>query len=121
MQHHCISEINSTDMLHSGRPHGGVAIIWKSNIKAKVDPIQCNSMRVCAVKIKLETDTIIILNVYMPSSNTSNREELYNDVLHEVASISKIYSHSKIILGGDFNINLCNKDSILRIYFDPAG
>ena len=102
-----MSGINSTDLSHSGRPHGGVAIIWKNNIKVKVDPIKCNSVRLCAVNVKLQTETIVMVNVYMPSSNTSNREELYHDVLAEVASISHLYSDSKIILGGDFNINLC--------------
>ena len=107
IQYHCVSGINSTDLSHSGRPHGGVAIIWKNNIKVKVDPIKCNSVRLCAVNVKLQTETIVMVNVYMPSSNTSNREELYHDVLAEVACISHLYSDSKIILGGDFNINLC--------------
>ena len=88
-----MSGIDSTDLSHSGRPHGGVAIIWENNLKAKVDLVKCNSVRLCAVKVKLQSETIIMVNVYMPSSNTSNREELYHDVLAEVASISHLYSN----------------------------
>ena len=31
IQYHCVSGIDSTNLSHSGRPHGGVAIIWKNN------------------------------------------------------------------------------------------
>ena len=41
----------------------------------------------------------------MPSSNCSNREQEFSDILSEVSSINDIYSDASLILGGDFNFD----------------
>ena len=84
-----------------GRPYGGVAIL----IKKRLMPYTVNVFtadRLIAVRI---ADWLLI-NVYMPCSGTDNRQLQYADLLVELRAL--IFSHGdcRIMIGGDFNINL---------------
>ncbi len=49
---HGVSAMNENELL-SARPHGGSVIIWNQNIKAKIDPVEYNSNRACAVAVEI--------------------------------------------------------------------
>ena len=111
-QHHFVSAMDPIDFSNVGRPHGGVAILWSSNLNYVVSPIPCHSKRLCCVRIEKDNIDILLINVYMPSSNCSNREQEFSDILSEVSSINDIYSDASLILGGDFNFDyIRNRDS----------
>ena len=64
--YHGVSAMNQA-IQKQGRPFGGVAIIWNSQIKYKMVPVATNSTRLCCVQIFLNDDTFILLfNAYMP-------------------------------------------------------
>jgi hypothetical protein len=50
----CISGFGNDEIL-SGRPYGGCAILWRSNIVATVDTIRADSNRICAIRIMNDT------------------------------------------------------------------
>ena len=62
---HVTSGMDPTELLH-GRPFGGCAILWKSNLQHAVIPVHVDSKRLCAVKMISDDKTILIINVYMP-------------------------------------------------------
>ena len=128
LQEHCIyasmfDKLNSIDKnvsfcavspmiegeLLVGRPHGGCAIIWNSNIKYKITKVVCSSPRLCAIDVVLDQNiNILICNVYMPCDDRSVAKnlEIYNDVLNEVSQLRIKYNPSYFIVGGDFNTDL---------------
>ena len=59
-----ISGFDRSDVL-AGRPYGGCAILWHSNLNARVTPLIVNSRRVSAVRLSLDPDSvkIILVNV----------------------------------------------------------
>ena len=100
---HAISGMNPTELLQ-GRPFAGCAILWKSNLQHKIVPIQIDSKSICAVKIILNEETILIVNVYMPcyKQNEAFTTE-YSMILSEIAILCLRENASHVILGGDFN------------------
>lgn len=97
-----------------GRPHGGCAIIWKSNIKCKVSEVSCTSKRLCAILLELDTFNIIIFCLYMPCDTKcqdANSDE-YSDVLNEVNTLVSQYNVHHYVLAGDFNTDLSRNNSM---------
>ena len=47
---HAISGFDSTEIL-AGRPYGGCAILWRSDISARIQTIPTESRRLCAIKM----------------------------------------------------------------------
>ena len=88
-----------------GWPFGGCAIIWNSSLVASVTQDANQTKRVCAVKIKVGNNDILLCNVYMltcQSSQGSYLQEL-NDVFTDVESPINEFGEPNIIVGGDFN------------------
>ena len=73
--------------IQSGRPFGGVAIIWRNNIKCKITPISLSSRRMCAIILTVNNFDIILFNVYMPCFRMydHNNQSQYNKVLQEIS------------------------------------
>jgi len=73
-----VSGFSSQSVL-SGRPYGGCAILWRSDIHANIQPISIDSRRICAVSMSSKSWNLIIVNVYMPSetSDANCNEFLY--------------------------------------------
>ena len=93
-------------VLLSGRPHGGTAIIWKSNVAYNVIPIQCKSVRLSAVDVIIsDALSLMIINVYMPCDERYYGDNVsdFNDVLDEISYLMHKYKPTYYICGGDFN------------------
>jgi exonuclease III len=56
----------------TGRPYGGVAILWRSDLAAKIAVIDTNSKRVCAVRMESDNFKLLFINVYMPYEHGRN-------------------------------------------------
>ena len=63
----CIS-VNKMDLfdINHGRPHGGVSICHRSNVKCKTETIPTISRCICAKIITIEDMRLLLINVYMP-------------------------------------------------------
>ena len=69
-----------------GRGNGGVAIVWKNNLKCKVDQIKCVSKRMCAIKVSINEFKFLLFNVYMPTDPGQGNYDLssYIEVINEI-------------------------------------
>ena len=43
VNYYCVSAMDSSNLTYAGRPHGGVAIFWKSRVNANISPIEFES------------------------------------------------------------------------------
>ena len=103
----CISASKmDLDSIKAGRPYGGISICYHSHLKCKVEYINTQSKSICALKLYVNNICILLVNVYMPS--TDKREDLdeYETILQEISSICIKSSTQYLILAGDWNANL---------------
>jgi hypothetical protein len=100
--------------LNVGRPYGGVAILWKSSLNVKVQPVCTDSSRLCAVLVEMCAMSFLLCSVYMPCDTCDDYRNLreYNDVLDEIVSLTHAHNVSRVIIGGDFNTDLCRANSL---------
>ena len=98
------SSMNSCEF-RNGRPYGGLAIIWKSNSYFSVDVIDTMSDRLLVCKIESNDFKFLLFNVYMPTNSLSNNVE-FEEILHEIISVSLMYDSYNIIVAGDFNCDV---------------
>ena len=60
-----VSGFDNSDILR-GRPFGGCAILWRSDLRMKVSILDTASKRVCAVRMVSGSCRLLFVNVYMP-------------------------------------------------------
>ena len=101
---HDVSAINDS-VFSQGRGFGGVSILWKNSLNAKVTPIVVSSNRICAVSVCVESFECILINVYIPCDSSSNLNE-YVHVWEDILSICEQAQTSNIIIGGDLNTSM---------------
>ena len=101
-----IAGFDKSDVL-AGRPYGGCAILWHSNLKARVSLLTVNSRRVCAVRISLDSDSvkILIVNVYIPYEDGDENTDDFVRVLVVIEELIISNSDCHVIIGGDFNVD----------------
>ena len=114
---HACSEMADRELL-IGRPYGGVAILWPSNVNFVVLPCPQFSKRCCTVKVTVNNCSFVLINVYFPTDNFSNNvvtEELC-DVVNSLETFMLNVDADFIVIAGDFNIDLhrCNAHSKFR-------
>ena len=98
--------MDSSDVIRTGRPYGGCAILWHGNLALSIIPIETRSERICAVLIKSENVSLVLCNVYMPGdNNTQESFGIFGDVLFEILTIFDLYRGHDFIVGGDFNVD----------------
>ena len=86
-----------------GRRHGGVSICYKSNINSKVETIPTISKCICAQLITIDDIILLLINVYMPCSDSAEDLDAYRNILQEISSICIKSLTPLIIIGGDWN------------------
>ena len=110
--------MDSTSGILSGRPHGGVAILWNKSLSHQVEVFDIDNKRVFAIKIKLDTnETLHIINVYMPCDNrpkcvvNEDYQTVIDDIEHALLSLD--YDSATTGIYGDFNYMLEQKQCAL--------
>ena len=116
------SGVDSTSGILSGRPHGGVAILWNKSLSHQVEVIDIGNKRLFAIKIKLDTnETLLMINVYMPCDNRSKSvvNEDYQTVIDDIEHVLLSLDYDSAIIYGDFNtcLNRNNAHSLLLTQF----
>src|SRR5664279_5253652 len=59
------SGFDDSDIL-TGRPYGGVAILWRSDLSVAVSVLTTDSRLVCAVRMESDVYKLLFINIYMP-------------------------------------------------------
>ena len=98
---HGVSGMIESELL-GGRPYGGVAIVWKKDLKHTVTCLKVKSKRVCAVIMKLNGIKILLCSVYMPQSD---KHDEYQETLLTLSDICSSSDIDRIIIGGDMNVD----------------
>ena len=108
---HGVSGMTNNELL-SGRPYGGLAILWHNSLRAKIEPVSTSSHRLCAIKICQGDNNILICNVYMPCDvNHVESNNNFDSVLSEISVICEQQCCNQIIIGGDLNTDLSRINS----------
>lgn len=96
---------DTTAGLVSGRPHGGVALLWRKDAFDTVLPIECNNVRVCAINITVSNRSIVVFSVYMPTNSIENLP-VFTTCLSSINSVMETEETKGVeafYIIGDFN------------------
>lgn len=126
-----VSAVDTSAGMLRGRPHGGVALLWKRAIFQNVSVLQCNNSRVCGIKIMCKDRPIIVLSVYMPVDCVDNLAE-FTDCLGTISALIDELSVESVFILGDFNahpnglfynelINYCDEQKLSCIDINKLG
>ena len=88
------------------RGHGGVAILWQNDLDRYVKTIEDGNNRIVCIQLHLETQKLLIVNVYMPCRNTQTGDN-FDETLDQVRELLRKYRHTHhVIICGDINASL---------------
>ncbi|KAL0840115.1 hypothetical protein ABMA28_015422 [Loxostege sticticalis] len=102
----------STGVLR-GRPHGGVAILWRNSVFRDVSVIQCKSERIAAIKVVTHGfREILFMCVYMPTDQPDHLP-IFTQCLGELNAILEVSNIESVFMLGNFNAHplapFCNE------------
>ena len=103
----CDSRLTSECNLSKGC--GGVGIGWKKALQTCLVP-GVQSDRICAITINLDRVTLLVIGVYLPTSDCTLA--VYNDHLSEVEALINNHPDCCVIIGGDFNAYVAVADNL---------
>ena len=110
------SGMESSSHFLSGRPFGGVGILFKKSLSPHIKNIVCNSKRVCGILITMHNNfTCMLLSIYMPGNNysmSSVRPE-FSDTLDCIESLFNTIDCNGQICCGDYNVSFDKRDAHL--------
>ena len=113
----CIS-VNKMDLvdIKAGRPYGGVSICHQSHANCKTETIPTISRCICAQIITIEDMRLLLINVYMPSSDNIDSLDEYANILGEISGICIKSLTPMIIIGGDWNADPDRNDGRTKLF-----
>jgi len=109
-----------SEQLLRGRPFGGVGVLVRKNISAKVNVAGFHpDSRVIAITVVHNSLRILCFGVYLPRDDGScSYKDRLSDILGFIDSTAELYSGYKCIILGDFNIG-CYKSTRGYCAFTP--
>ncbi|CAC5397549.1 E3.1.11.2 [Mytilus coruscus] len=88
------------------RGYGGTAIFWQKDLNNAVNIMPDGNARIQVLTINSSPNPICLINIYMPSAQSSGDNE-YKDTLDQISEIMDKYKELyQIILCGDMNASL---------------
>ncbi len=94
----------NNDIVLLGRPYGGCAILCRKSLNASFQPIECESKRLVALKMKSEGIMNILINIYMPCERNDSTEDFISQLAY-LCDILDRFPNCNIIIGGDLNVD----------------
>jgi exonuclease III len=101
---HAVCGFDNSEVL-IGRPYGGCSILWRSDIQARVESVDTNSKRICAIRMCTDSWNVLFINVYLPYEDSERRSDDFCSQLTAIEYLMCQHSDCHIILGGDFNVD----------------
>ena len=90
-----------------GRPHGGMVV---NTSLRKLTKVIHSSDRYVIIQV----GDCLIVNVYLPCVGSANRQLICDEILTEIGVWCQRFDKCKIIIAGDYNVNLDSSDAIAR-------
>ena len=97
-----LSSVDTKSTLVSGRPFGGVSILWRKTISHLCKLITFEDNRLLGMCLTIENYKILLINVYLPYQCNENHSE-YIEYLAKLESIIESFDVNGVMLMGDFN------------------
>jgi hypothetical protein len=63
----------------AGRPYGGYAVFWRSDIDARVEIVNTSSIHITAVKFRYISYDLIVINVYISYESNKAAADAFVD------------------------------------------
>ncbi|CAH2216742.1 jg4679, partial [Pararge aegeria aegeria] len=96
------SAVDTSAGVLRGRPHGGVALLWRKSVFSAVSIVKCSSVRLCAIKCKIREHAVLFFSVYMPTDCPDNLMD-FTECLSEMNAIVEDCAIGIVFMLGDFN------------------
>lgn len=84
----------------AGRPFGGCAILYRSDLAARVHVLDVHSNRVCALRLTTDSWRLLLICVYMPYEGDEKMTDDFADQLAIIDSIAHDNSDCHVVVGG---------------------
>ncbi len=97
-----ISSMNDADGMRKGRPHGGLAVLWRKTLGTACTVKSVDDTRLLMCTISEENKQITLLNTYLPCDDGGN----VDDYRMYLAKISSYLDTTYSAAFGDFNGNI---------------
>ncbi len=96
------SAVDETLTLRKGRPYGGLTFLWHKSLSKYIKVCSTQDPRILSIVYKDDRFSMLLVNVYLPTSSLENRDEqqLY---LGRLTSIIEDAQEQNICILGDFN------------------
>lgn len=101
-----VSSIDHSQKLLKGRPHGGIAILWRKSLFKNCN-IEVHDKRVMSLKVQCNDVEYLFVNVYLPYCSDKNLDE-YLFYLGKLKNIIDDASCQFVYLLGDYNADVTN-------------
>lgn len=116
-QGYCLSSMNENEF-NWGRPYGGVAILWKKDLKVTFNILSTIYNELAAVEFIVGETVFGLFNIYMPCDGCDTHK--YIEMLSDVKSLCLGKGISHILVCGDLNTDLirnCSKHTEALLAF----
>ena len=101
-----VSPVDASLGIISGRPHGGVGFLWKTQLDSNILIVDNEYDWLCCMRINVGNGReYYLVNVYLPYECTDNRDEC-NDRLAKLNVFINNISSTCVTVVSDFNANL---------------
>ena len=103
-----------SDKLLTGRPYGGVGILWHKSLAAQISPVPVDSDRVIAACMAHQNGSkTLIVNAYLPCDNrlAESVSYEYEKCIDVINTLLITCSYNDVIIGGDFNTDYTRKNA----------
>ena len=107
---------HSSEELLIGRPHGGIAILWRKSIANHCKIVEYNDNRLLGIELNNDNNALLLLNVYLPCCTNNNHAD-FSYYLSKINSILCDYKSPYAYAIGDFNANTRLNNGIVEHKF----
>ena len=86
-----------------GRPYGGVMMLIRNELRRLTETIHCDERYVV-----IRVANYLLVNVYLPCVGSNDRLLICDDVVMDISAWRDRYLDCKLVIAGDFNVDLDN-------------
>ena len=105
-----VSSVDSSVQVLSGRPHGGLGILWRKSLGARCNIKDLDDSRLLGIEIVVNNcgineTKLLFVNCYMPYDCSENEDE-FMQYLSTCNEIFETYPTPYVYVIGDLNANV---------------
>ncbi len=97
---HGISSVDTSQGLLSGRPHGGLGILWRRALGESIAILNFDDHRILGLTIKGKLFELLLVNVYLPTCGSANAE-VYQEYMGKLDAL--VRDTENVVIAGDWN------------------